>query len=165
MIENACCFFGDRSISETEEFKIKLSETIEKLITDKQIDAFLFSGEGDFDKLCLQTVTALKEKYPQVRRIYVQAAFPVTEQQYIDYLMTMYDATYYTERGPDWMETVYVKRNREMIDYSQCCVFLYNEAYASITYESDARRALNDAVNMKKDIVLVHEHLSLPPQG
>ena len=51
-IENTCCFFGHRTINETEELKSKLIEIIEKLIVDEKVDTFLFGSRSDFDDLC-----------------------------------------------------------------------------------------------------------------
>ena len=42
LIENTCCFFGHRTINETEELKSKIIEIIEKLIVDENVDTFLF---------------------------------------------------------------------------------------------------------------------------
>ena len=75
-IENTCCFFGHRTINETEELKSKLIETIEKLIVEKQVDTFLFGSKSRFNSLCQETVTELKEKYPHIKRIYVRAEYP-----------------------------------------------------------------------------------------
>ncbi|MBR6557901.1 MAG: hypothetical protein IKT70_02710 [Clostridia bacterium] len=45
-----CCFFGHRTIKETEEMKAKLMEKIEKLITDENVDTFLFGSKSRFNK-------------------------------------------------------------------------------------------------------------------
>ena len=76
MIENTCCFFGHRTINETEELKSKLNEIIEKLIVDEKVDTFLFGSKSRFNSLCLELVTELKEKYPHIKRIYVRAEYP-----------------------------------------------------------------------------------------
>lgn len=41
MQENTCCFFGHRTIHETEELKSKLYEILEKLIVEENVDTFL----------------------------------------------------------------------------------------------------------------------------
>ena len=66
MQEKTCCFIGHRTIDATEELKRKLTETIEKLITEEKVDTFLFGSKSEFNTLCLELVTALKEKYPNV---------------------------------------------------------------------------------------------------
>ena len=42
MKENTCCFFGHRTINETEELKAKLYKTIENLIVNDNVDTFVF---------------------------------------------------------------------------------------------------------------------------
>ena len=66
--EKTCCFFGHRKIDETEELKNKLSEIIENLIVNENVDTFLFGSKSQFDDLCHKIVTELKEKYPHIRR-------------------------------------------------------------------------------------------------
>ena len=61
--ENTCCFFGHRKINLTEDLKSKLRVTMEKLIVDEKVDMFLFGSRSDFDDLCYEIVTELKEKH------------------------------------------------------------------------------------------------------
>ena len=64
MDKNICCFLGHRTINETEELKSKLIEIIEKLIVNEKVDTFLFGSKSQFDSLCLELVSEIKEKYP-----------------------------------------------------------------------------------------------------
>ena len=48
MKDKTCCFFGHRTINETEELKSKLIEIIEKLIVDEKVDTFLFGSKSRF---------------------------------------------------------------------------------------------------------------------
>ena len=63
--ENTCCFIGHRKINETEELKQKLTEVIENLIVNENVDTFLFGSKSEFNDLCRYTVTELKKKYPK----------------------------------------------------------------------------------------------------
>ena len=65
----SCSFFGHRDTEQTEEFKQKVRETVEHLIVEEGVDAFLFGSRSKFDELCHIVVTELKEKYPYIRRI------------------------------------------------------------------------------------------------
>ena len=98
MKSRACCFFGHRTINETEELKSKLNEIIEKLIVDEKVNTFLFGSKSRFNDLCYETVTQLKEKYPHVKRIYVRAEYPYISDDYKNYLLEFYEDTYYPER-------------------------------------------------------------------
>ena len=64
----ACSFFGHRDTPQTEELKQKVRETVEQLIVEEKVDAFLFGSRSKFDELCHMVVTELKEKYPYIQR-------------------------------------------------------------------------------------------------
>ena len=76
MCKNTCCFFGHRTINETEGLRTKLIEIIEKLIKDEKVDTFLFGSKSRFNSLCFEIVTEIKEKYPHIKRVYVRAEYP-----------------------------------------------------------------------------------------
>ena len=113
---HTCCFFGHRKIEETAELKNKLYDIIEELILNKNIDTFLFGSKSQFDNLCLNVVTTLKEKYPHIKRIYVRAEFPYIDESYKKYLLQKYDDTYFPENIISAGKSVYIERNYEMIN-------------------------------------------------
>ena len=152
-MNNTCCFFGHREINETEELKAVITETVERLITEEKADTFLFGSKSRFDSLCLEILTLLKEKYPHIKRVYVRAEFPDITEDYMAYLMTLYDDTYYPENLRGAGRTSYVKRNREMIDRSRFCVIYFNEGNAPSTRKSGTELALNYAVKKKREII------------
>ena len=57
---NICCFIGHRTIIETEKLKTHLIKIIEKLVTDENVDTFLFGSKSRFNSLCLEAVTEMK---------------------------------------------------------------------------------------------------------
>ena len=121
-----CCFFGHREISESVKLKDILYENIEKLITKENVRIFLFGSKSQFNDLCHEIVTKLKETYPFVKRIYVRAEFPYIDDSYKTYLLEKYEDTYYPEKLINAGRAVYVKRNYEMIDKSDFCVVYYS---------------------------------------
>jgi len=153
MQENTCCFFGHRTINETEELKMKLCETVERLITHEKVDTFLFGSKSRFDSLCLEIVTNLKEKYPHIKRVYVRAEFPVIDEGYHAYLLESYEETYYPERIRGSGRAVYVERNCEMINQSLFCIVYYNEENAPTSRKSGTKIALDYAVKLNKEII------------
>ncbi len=155
MQENTCCFFGHRTIDETEELKRELTETIERLIIDEKVDTFLFGSKSRFDSLCLELVTKLKEKYPHVKRIYVRAEFSNISADYKAYLLKSYDDTYYPERIVGAGRAVYVERNYEMINCSHFCIVYYNEQSAPTNRKSGTKLALDYAVRKDREIILI----------
>lgn len=151
-----CCFFGHKTIKETDALKKRLVSIIERLITEEKVNTFLFGSNSRFDKLCLQTVTAIKEKYPHIKRVYVRAEFPYIDDSYKAFLLESYDDTYYPERIIGSGRAVYVERNREMIKNSRFCVVYYDEIYAPTNRKSGTKIALDHAVKSKKDILIIN---------
>ena len=155
---NTCCFIGHREIDETEILRIRLSEIIENLIVNKKVETFLFGSKSQFNSLCLETVTEIKEKYPDIKRVYVRSRYPHIDDCYRDYLLTFYDETYYPENVKG-SRAVYVERNREMIKQSSFCVFYYNELNAPKRRKSGTKIALDYAIRQGKEIINIAENL------
>lgn len=152
-----CCFFGHRTIQETEELKKKLLQTVERLIVEEKVDTFLFGSKSRFDKLCLETVTALKEEYPHIKRIYVRAEFPVIDDDYKSYLLEFYDDTYYPEKILGAGRAVYVERNYEMIRQSRFCIVYCHKASFPTTRKSGTKIALDYAMKQKRETIIFRE--------
>ena len=150
-----CCFFGHRTINETEELRKKVTENIERLITDKYVDTFLFGSKSQFDTMCLEIVTELKEKYPLIWRKYVRAEYPFISDAYREYLLESYDETYYPKKILGAGRAVYVRRNIEMIDNSKYCIVYYDENYSLPNRKSGTKIALDYAIKKKKEIILL----------
>lgn len=155
MQRNVCCFFGHRTICESENLKNKLNETIERLITESKVDTFLFGSKSRFNDLCLETVTQIKEKYPHIKRIYVRAEFPDISDDYKAYLLKSYEDTYYPEHIIGAGKAVYVERNCEMIDHSHFCIVYYDKESVSATRKSGTEIALRYAEKHHKQIILL----------
>ncbi|MBE6587381.1 MAG: DUF1273 domain-containing protein [Ruminococcaceae bacterium] len=153
MCKNICCFFGHRTINETEELKSKLIEIIEELIVQKQVDTFLFGSRSCFNSLCLKIVTEIKEKYPHIKRVYVRAEYPYISEYYKNYLLESYEDTYYPEKIMSSGRASYVERNYEMIDKSHYCVVYYDELNAPTPRKSGTKIALDYAVKKCKNII------------
>ena len=155
MKEKTCCFFGHRTINETEELKSKLVKIIEKQIVDEKVDTFLFGSKSRFNSLCLELVTEIKEKYPHIKRVYVRAEYPDINEQYINYLLEGYEETYYPEHIRSSGRTAYVERNYEMINKSEFCIVYYDEPNAPTTRKSGTKLALDYAIKKGKHIIVL----------
>ncbi len=155
MKKNTCCFFGHRNINETEELKLKLFNTVEKLIIEKEVDTFLFGSKSRFNSLCRETVTKIKEKYPHIKRIYVRAEYPYISEDYKNYLLESYDDTYFSEKILNSGRASYVERNYEMIDNSHYCIVYYDEQSAPTTRKSGTKIALDYAIKQCKKIIRI----------
>ena len=154
MYDHTCCFLGHRTIEDTEDLRKRLAEAIENLIINKAVDTFLFGSKSQFDVLCLELVSALKEKYPHVKRIYVRAEFPIISEAYNTYLLKHYDGTYYPEKLCKAGRAVYVERNLEMIDKSRFCVVYCNATNLYDPSKSGTKIALNYALKKHREIML-----------
>lgn len=146
------CFLGHREICVTDELKMQLCRTIEKLIVDKQVDTFLFGSKSRFNRLCYELVTEIKVKYPHVKRVYVRAEFPIISDDYKAYLLENYEDTYYPEGVIGARKGAYIKRNYIMIDSSQFCVFYCKGDYAPKGRKSGTKIALAYAEQHNKTI-------------
>ena len=155
MKDNTCCFFGHRTINETDELRTKITDAVERLITDENVDTFLFGSKSEFDRLCLEIVTKLKEKYPHVKRIYVRAEFPFINDDYLNYLLKSYDDTYYPEKLHGAGRAAYVERNYEMINNSKYCIVYYDEQNAPTTRKSGTGISLEFAIKNEREVILI----------
>ena len=153
-LAHTCCFFGHRTICETEELRTRLYTTIERLIVEEGVDAFLFGSKSRFNDLCHELVTELKEKHPHVKRVYIRAEFSVIHDDYEAYLLQSYEDTYFPQRILNAHKAVYVERNCDMIDHSRFCVLYYDEDKAPLTRKSGTKIALAYAEKHQKDIIL-----------
>lgn len=152
-MERTVCFVGHRTIQESEELKRNLRRTIERLIVEEKVDTFLFGSKSRFDSLCLEIMTQLKEKYPHIKRIYVRAEYPMINEEYKAYLLTLYEDTYYPKKIKGAGRAAYVERNYEMIDRSRYCVMYYNQVHVPATRKSGTKIAFDYAVKQKKRVI------------
>lgn len=148
---NVCCFFGHRKIIETRNLKQYLHNLIENLIIKGKVNIFLFGSKSEFDDLCYKTVTNLKDKYPDIKRIYVRAESPFVSEDHMEYILGKYEDTYYPKSLYNAGKATYVKRNIEMIDKSSICVVYYDEEY-SVFGKSGTKIAYNYAMENSKKI-------------
>ena len=155
--EKSCCFFGHRKIEETSELTKRLKNVIENLIVKNNVNVFLFGSKSEFNSLCLNVVTELKEKYPQIIRIYVRAEYEIINDSYQNYLLKSYEKTYYPEKIKGAGKASYIKRNYEMIDKSKYCVVYYDEYYAPPRGKSGTKIAYYYAVKEKREIINVYK--------
>lgn len=150
----SCAFFGHREIEITEELKEKLKTYLKDLIENKSVSIFYFGGFGDFDSLCWQIVTELKEKYPFIKRIFClydpkhQRAYKrpkwLKEEDYEEFVYLDIEFDY-------WYSRIYY-RNCEIMNRSDYIVF-----YIASTANSGAYKAMQYAKRKKKNFVNLAE--------
>lgn len=155
METNTCCFFGHRTIKVTTELKVKLNKIIKKLIIENNVDTFLFGSKSQFNNLCYEQVTKIKEKYPHIKRIYVRAEYSIINETYEDYLLENYEDTYYPKNAVGAGKAVYVERNCVMINDSHFCVVYCKEDYSPLNRKSGTKLALDYAIKKNKKIIVL----------
>ncbi|MBR4949999.1 MAG: hypothetical protein IKZ25_04400 [Clostridia bacterium] len=128
--EKICCFFGHRKVENPINVKEILCGKIEDLIIRDGVRIFLFGSKSEFDDLCYETVTKLKEKYSFIQRIYIATEVDSEIGDYKKYLLKLYDKVYLPKGIFRAGKSVYIQRNRNMIENSGICLFYYNENYS-----------------------------------
>ena len=120
-----CCFFGHREVMHN--IKKILTDTIENLIVNKNVNNFYVGNQGQFDSMVYTVLKELKEKYPHIKYSVVLAYLPnkITAEIYGD------DTLY-----PDGLEFVpkrfeISKRNEWMIKKSAYVIYYVHKITGS----------------------------------
>lgn len=155
MQNGVCCFIGHRTINETNELKIQLFKIIENLIVKENVGVFLFGSKSQFNDLCYEVVSKVKEKHTHIKRIYVRAEFSQINDIYKEYLLKSYEYTYYSNTA--FGKSAYVQRNRDMINNSDFCVIYYNQSQFPQKRKSGTKIALDYAIKIGKKIIILND--------
>ena len=83
----------------------------------------------------------------------MRAEYPYIDEDYKNYLLKTYEDTYYPEKLLGAGKAVYVKRNYEMIDKSDFCIFYYNAENSPTTRQSGTKIALQYAIERQKHVI------------
>ena len=139
----SCCFIGHRKLDVTFELTERLRNEIEYLITKEKIETFYFGSKSEFDDLCYDIVTGLKDKYPYIKRIYVRSVYPELSEEFEAYFLKHYEKSYCPYKLKGAGKSAYVERNQEMINKSDYCIFYYDENYLP-PRRKQSKRSLTD---------------------
>lgn len=156
--EKSCSVFGHSKIEITKELENNLISTFEMLITKENVKYFYFGGFGEFDDLCWQVVTKLKDKYPKIYRIFCLS--DLRHQRKSKRPLWLNDEDYeeitYLDLSFDYWFTRIYFRNCEMIDRSDFVVFYVNHSERSGAY-----KALQYAIKKKRQIINIYTNLQI----
>ena len=160
-----CCVIGHRTIQVTEELVQRLTNLFVYLIENRNVGVFLFGSRSQFNSLCYEIITKLKEKYTDIKRVYVRAEYDYDDKT-MEYLLEDYEETYYCPEIKNYKRNSYVIRNRYMIDKSDICVFYYagielmlkpaTKKQPSHIVHSGTKLALDYAEAKNKDIINIY---------
>ena len=132
-----CSFFGHRDVEITDELYATTTAEILRSV-DFGCCIFYFGGYGDFDDLCYQIVTKIKEKHPElsIKRVYC-----VSQERYLRKNTRYFrrenydDVIYLIPSFEGWYKSIYF-RNRAMIDESDTVIFYAEERENSGAYKA-----------------------------
>ena len=117
----------------------------------------MFGSKSEFDTLCWQIVSELKNEYTYINRIYVRSSFQHISKSYEEYLLKLYEYTYFPPHLENAGKSCYIKRNFEMITHCKYCVFYYNENYQPPKRKSGTKIAYEYAVKNNKEIINLYK--------
>lgn len=147
---STCSVFGHSKIEITDNLKEKIYLTFENLIKQENVGYFYFGGFGQFDGLCRQIITDLKEKYTNIKRIFCLSD---PRHQRISkrpkWLKNEdYEEIIYLDLDFDYWYTRIYYRNLEMVKRSDFIVF-----YVNHSEKSGAYKILQYAKKKKKEFI------------
>ena len=154
---SVCSIIGHREIAITQKLEEKIRLEVYNLIKSG-VDVFLFGSKSQFNELCYGIVTDLQRFFPNVKRIFVRAEYPIIEDSYYEYLKEFYEDSYYYDIEFNSGKLNYIKRNERLIECSDYCLFYYDDNYEPKTKtKSGTRLAFDYAVKKGKRIINVYK--------
>lgn len=123
-----CCFIGHRKIEDTPELRDRLQSVLSELIEAGTI-SFIFGDHSAFNDLCYETITKLKEKYPEIMRIAFRTNYEEADDYTMKYLLEGYEDSICPKGISKAGRAKYIERNQAMIRGSDICIFYFNENY------------------------------------
>lgn len=122
------CFIGHRKIINTCELKPKVSITAENLIK-YGVENFLFGDHSEFNSVCYDEVTFLRQKYPHIKRIHYRTSHREISDNVKQYFISGYEDSICPVGVELSGRAAYVERNQIMIQNSDICIFYYDNDY------------------------------------
>lgn len=152
MEENKICsFFGHREIELTETLYATTAAEIWKAV-NLGCRVFYFGGYGEFDEVCYQIVTKIKEENPFLS---LQRVYCVAQERYLRKKVRYFrredyeEIIYLTPSFQGWYKSIYF-RNCAMIDNSDYVIFYVEQRENSGAYKAYqyAKRKNKPLVNL-----------------
>ena len=144
-----CSFFGHREVVDKENVYNQVLKLVENLIVNEDFSIFLFGGYGEFDDLCRQCVSKLKEQYTDIEIVYCYS----DEKQFFrdkrngTIKNSDYDRFEFLSLDFNYWYTRIYYRNCEMVNKSHFVIF-----YAQNKKGSGAYKIYEYAIKTKKSV-------------
>lgn len=148
-VKRVCSFFGHRetTLEVDEQLKPQLKEIIVNLIKNENYQIFIFGGLGDFDNLCHQVVTEIKNEYPFISRWFClydpRHEYNEKKRPYYVNYDNFEEIKYLYLHYDNWYDRIYY-RNVEIMNMSDFIIF-----YAENRKGSGAYKAVKHAIRKK----------------
>lgn len=181
-MEKSCCFIGHRIVKDKNSTIKIVTEVANKLISHG-IYNYIFGSNSDFDQICYNVITKLKQKYPNIIRIkflcFGETPIDNTKKEMLEKFLNgkienticlnVYDKYIKTDTNNKYGKLSYIKRNNAMIDNSNICIFYYNQNYLPDKIhthnnmiikqpKSGTKIAYEYAISKHKNIINVFNH-------
>ena len=153
---STCSVFGHSKIEITKELEDRLIATFEDLIK-QGCEYFYFGGFGEFDDLCHQVISKLKNTYPHIQRIFCLS--DPRHQRISKRPKWLKDEDYeefiYLDLDFDWWYQRIYYRNCAIIDKSDIVIFYVEErensgAYKTLKYAKQKKKII---INLSNQII------------
>lgn len=136
------CFIGHRRVGVTEGLRSALRALLLELIHEGATE-FLFGDHSQFNDLCYDAVTALRQDFPQIRRVKLRTDNPELSENTKRFFFDGYEDNICPAGVAASARAAYVERNQAMIRESDVCVFYYDSAYSPPRRRA-SRRSVTD---------------------
>ncbi len=146
------CFIGHRKINDTPKLRERLIDIIIGLIKNGTVN-FIFGDRSQFNSLCYELVTNLKEQYPDIKRIHFRKNYENADDYTMQFLLSGFEKSVCPKGVASSGKASYIKRNRAMIEESDICVFYYDENYRLKHPKSGTALAYTYAESKNKRII------------
>ena len=149
---------GHRKINKTQDLVNKLTNIMVDIIENEGADTFLFGSRSQFDDLCYEIVTELKQTYTYIRRIEVRAEYEYIDQNYYNKCLEYFEDSFYPQTVHGAGKLSYVVRNNFLIDSADLLIAYCDKNYQPTKgTKSGAKLAFDYASKKRKRIINVFE--------
>ena len=138
-----CSFIGHRTVDDSKQVASILKESITALIEKQGVNTFLFGSRSEFNDICHQVVTELREQYPALTRIAytcrsewacMESEREENERGFSKIMnkeisLKGYEGEVEFDKKYEAGRASYIERNQAMINDSDVCIFYYNDTY------------------------------------
>lgn len=161
-VDKTVCFIGHRKIPADKEFSAKTENVIKELV-EQGYCIFLFGDHSEFNSLCYDIISELKNEFQNMRRIHYRTNPPELDDYSRKFYLDGYEDSICPDSVANAGKAAYIQRNRAMICDSKVCVFYYDSSYSPTTkkrYSNDTapsgtKAAYEFAVKQKKNIITI----------